>query len=333
MQALRRVAWSRLLPLVVAACFSADPEDTGGGGGGGCGGGARGALDQGSFATSDCPTGVTLPGERSCLEQLAFAAGARARLRFVADDWEAVITGASSTAPGVVRIDRVAADPEHAAAELDVTALAAGAAVVQVDAATGPIDQLPIRVAPVAAVTLTVPRKLLVGGAVAVGGSVTDASGAALIGRGAFGLTAGDGLVITPAPLGTAGLLFGRGPDYVIRATALGDHLLATTPATAGELRMTAIAATALGALRLSASPFQLDAGRGDAWAVVTVGATDDVGDAVVGIPCEWRASRPVWFEPLAPQADAVIVRSPLATPVDVTCFLEGTPRATATIR
>lgn len=46
----------------------------------------------------------------------------------------------------------------------------------------------------------------------------------------------------------------------MIRATALGDHLLTTTPATAGELRMTAIAATALGELRLSASPFQLDA-------------------------------------------------------------------------
>ena len=83
----------------------------------------------------------------------------------------------------------------------------------------------------------------------------------------------------------------------------------------------------------MSASPFQLEAVRGDAWAAVVVGATDDVGDAVVGIPCEWRASRPVWFEPLAPHADAVIVRSPLATPVEVTCLIEGTPRATVTIR
>ena len=332
MRTLHRVTWSRLLPLVVAACSSTDPGDSGDGGGG-CSGDVRGTLDRGSFTTSDCPGGATLPGESSCLEAQAFAAGARARLRFVADDGRAVITGASSTAPGVVRIDAVVAEPEGGAAEIDLTTLAGGDAVVQVDQATGTIDQLPIRVVPVGAVAVTVPRKIVVGGAVAIGGTVTSAGGEPLIGRGAYALTAGAGLAITPVPLGTAGLLLARGPDYVIRATAPGDHVLTTTPATAGELRMTAIPPAALREIRLTASEIVLDAARGDAWAAVWVGATDAVGDAVVGTPCEWRASRPVWFESLAPYADAVIVRSPVAAPVDVTCLVEGLPRATATIR
>jgi hypothetical protein len=228
----------------------------------------------------------------------------------------------------------VSVDDETAAVTIDVATLAVGEAAVVVHGAAGPLDQLAAQAAAVEAAEVLLPSTTMVGGTVAGAGRVTGAGGEPLIGRGGFTLLAPGGLAVEPVPLGTPGLFLGPGPDYTVHADAAGDYVLtASPPSTSGELRLAVITAAAVREVRLSASAFQSDAARGDVWAVVVVAATADSGASVAGVPCAWRASRPVGFEPLAMYPEVVFVRSPLATPVDVTCWLDGQARATATIR
>jgi len=333
MRALSWRSWSRWMPLLVAGCFSADADSSDSGGG--CtGGGARGALGHGTFATSDCPGVVTLLEPRECLGLYPFAAGAQTALRFRPDSLYAphAVTGVTSADPAVVRTDEVTLGLGEGAVEFVVATLAAGDATVQVMDFTEVIDELPIHVAPVASVVVVAPAKTLVGGVFVVSGTLTSASGEPLIGRRGYTLTAAPGLTIEALPPGTLGLPNEEMPDYVVHANAPGDYLLTAMPATSSPLRLTVVDPAALGEVQITASAFA----SGAAWfsSYVSVAATDDVGDALTGVACEWQASRPVTFESLERYPDRVVeVVSATNEPVDITCVIAGTPRATATIR
>ena len=326
-----RISWSRLVPLLVAGCFSADADRDDDSGGGCSGGGTRGALGRGTFSTSDCPNAGSLAEAAACLGLEPFAAGARAAVRFRPDDGDRAITGVTSTDPSAVRTDAVTFLDDTSVA-FEVLSLAAGDAVVQVVHDLEVVDQLPIQVVPVASVVASVPAKTMVGGVVVVSGTPTGAAGEPLIGRGGYELAATPGLTIEAVAPGTPGLLWEVGPDYVVHATAPGDYLLVATPATSTPLRLTVVDPAALREVRLSPSEFGAGASQGFV-SVVAVAATDDVGDALAGVACDWQASRPVTFEPFERYPDVVHVRSQTNEPVDITCVIAGTPRATVTIR